>query len=77
MPKTTPLVFGVRKDTSLATYLQAQGDGTYSAVFPFGKDHRFTYLDAVFRTGPDVNQNNVEWIGLFFLRCSKLFCSTV
>jgi hypothetical protein len=70
MPRTTPLIFGIAGDsirdgTRWATYFQAQGDGTYSPAYPFGTKLKFSYLDAIFRTGPDVDGNNVEWIGLF------------
>ncbi|KAF8798433.1 hypothetical protein BYT27DRAFT_7123094 [Phlegmacium glaucopus] len=71
MPRTTPLIFGIAERPRSVTYFQAQGDGTYSAVYPFGTDTQFAFqLEAVFRTGLDVDQNSVEWIDLFALDSS-------
>ncbi|KAF8802394.1 hypothetical protein BYT27DRAFT_7261165 [Phlegmacium glaucopus] len=65
MPRMTPLIFAITENLSTPTNFQAQGDGTYSFAFPFGTTLDFTSLDAIFRTGADVDQNTVAWIDLF------------
>jgi hypothetical protein len=72
MTKTTPLIFGVRFAANgsgpyQVTYLQAQGDGTYSPVFPFGDLSVDSTFDATFRTGRDLDGKNVQWIGIMLL----------
>lgn len=69
MPRTTPLLFGI-DHSNQATYFQANGDGSFSPAYPFGTDLKFTYLDAIFRTGRDVTENLVQWIDFFALDTS-------
>ncbi|KAF8803102.1 hypothetical protein BYT27DRAFT_6743633 [Phlegmacium glaucopus] len=70
MPRTTPLIFAITGDPPSPTYFQAQGDGKYAVVSPFGTTLGFKSLDAIFRTGTDADQNTVEWIDLFGLDLS-------
>ncbi|KAF8146822.1 hypothetical protein K438DRAFT_1990236 [Mycena galopus ATCC 62051] len=64
MPRIQPLVFAIDEDQK-ATYFQANGDKSFSAVLPLGADRRFTYLDTIFRTGHDSDGSKIEWIGVF------------
>ncbi|KAJ7897908.1 hypothetical protein B0H14DRAFT_2557425 [Mycena olivaceomarginata] len=71
MPRVKPLVFAIDEGQK-ATYLQANGNGTFSAVLPLGADRRFTHLEAIFKTGNDSDGSKIEWIGVFFVLCASV-----